>query len=65
MFVIEYRVKASQGQYRAIDEAIRAGQFVRNKALRLWMDAKPSDKINKYDLNKYCRVLAQEFADRE
>ena len=61
MFVIEYRVKASQGQYRAIDEAIRAGQFVRNKALRLWMDAKPSDKINKYDLNKYCRVLAQEF----
>ena len=61
MFVLEYRVKASQNQYRAIDEAIRASQFVRNKALRLWMDAKGEDKINKYDLNKYCAVLAKEF----
>ena len=40
MFVLEYRVKASQNQYRAIDEAIRVSQFLRNKALRLWMDAK-------------------------
>ncbi|MFN7714291.1 MAG: RNA-guided endonuclease InsQ/TnpB family protein [Pseudanabaenaceae cyanobacterium] len=32
--------------------------FVRNKALRLWMDVKDSDK---YDLNKYCAVLAKEF----
>ena len=61
MFVIEYKVKGSQNQYRAIDEAIRTGQFVRNKALRLWMDAKREDKINKYDLNKYCAVLAKEF----
>ena len=61
MFVLEYRVKASQSQYRAIDEAIRVGQFVRNKALRLWVDAKRGDKINKYDLNKYCAVLAKEF----
>ncbi len=58
MFVIEYKVKGSQNQYRAIDEAIRAGQFVRNKALRFWMDGK---KVNKYDLNKYCRILAKEF----
>ena len=61
MFVIEYKVKASQNQYRAIDEAIRTGQFVRNKALRLWMDANPEEKISKYDLNKYCAVLAKEF----
>ena len=61
MLVIEYKVKGSQNQYRAIDEAIRTGQFVRNKALRLWMDAKREDKINKYDLNKYCAVLAKEF----
>ena len=61
MFGIEYRVKGSQNQYRAIDEAIRAGQFVRNKALRLWVDAKREDKISKYDLNKYCAVLAKEF----
>jgi len=61
MFVIEYKLKGSQNQYRAIDEAIRAGQFVRNKALRLWMDSSREDKISKYDLNKYCAVLAKEF----
>ncbi len=59
MIVIEYKIKAKQHQYRAIDEAIRTGQFVRNKALRYWMDNKG---VNKYDLNKYCRVLAKEFA---
>ncbi len=58
MLVLEYKVKGKQSQYRAIDEAIRAGQFVRNKALRLWMDG---DKVGRYDLNKYCAVLAKEF----
>jgi putative transposase len=59
MIVLEYKIKAKQHQYLAIDEAIRTGQFVRNKALRYWMD-NPSG-VNKYDLNKYCRVLAKEF----
>ncbi len=45
--------------YRAIDEAIRTGQFVRNKALRYWIDNKG---VNKYDLNKYCRVIAKEYS---
>ncbi len=58
MIVIEYKIKAKQHQYQAIDEAIRTGQFVRNKALRYWMDNKG---VNKYDLNKYCRILAKEF----
>ena len=58
MFVLEFKVKASQNQYRAIDEAIRTGQFVRNKALRYWMD---NIGVNKYDLNKYCRILAKEY----
>jgi len=58
MIIVEYKVKAKQHQYRAIDEAIRTGQFVRNKALRYWMDNKG---VNKYDLNKYCRVLAKEY----
>ena len=59
MIVIEYKIKAKQHQYLAIDEAIRTGQFVRNKALRYWMDNKG---VSKYDLNKYCRVLAKEYA---
>ena len=59
MIVLEYKIKAKQYQYRAIDEAIRTGQFVRNKALRYWMDNKG---VNKYDLNKYCRILAKEYS---
>ena len=58
MIVLEYKIKAKQYQLTAIDEAIRTGQFVRNKALRYWMDNKG---VNKYDLNKYCRILAKEF----
>ncbi len=59
MIVLEYKIKAKQYQLQAIDEAIRTSQFVRNKALRYWMDNKG---VSKYDLNKYCRVLAKEFA---
>ncbi len=59
MIVIEYKIKAKQYQYRAIDEAIRTSQFVRNKALRYWMDNKG---VNKYDLNKYCRIIAKEYS---
>lgn len=59
MFVIEYKVKAKEYQYRAIDEAIRTAQFVRNKALRYWMDNKG---VNKYDLNKYSRIIAKEHS---
>ena len=61
MIILEYKVKAKQAQYDAMDEAIRTAQFIRNKALRLWMDAGKEDSKSKYDLNKYCRVLAKEF----
>nr|WP_265264366.1 transposase [Spirulina subsalsa] len=46
---------------RSPQTPFRTVQFIRNKALRLWMDAKPEDKIDKYSLNKYCAVLAKEF----
>ena len=58
MIVLEYKLKGNQYQYQAIDDAIRTAQFIRNKALRLWIDG---DKVNKYDLNKYCAVLAKEY----
>ena len=58
MLVLEAKLKGKEQQYNLIDEAIRTATFVRNKALRLWMDVKDSDK---YDLNKYCAVLAKEF----
>ena len=58
MLVLEFKVKGKPHQYAAIDEAIRTAQFVRNKALRYWMDNRG---VNKYDLSKYCRVLAREY----
>ena len=58
MLVLEFKCYGKQTQYQAIDEAIRTGQFIRNKCLRLWMD---TPNIGRYDLNKYCRVLALEF----
>ncbi len=58
MIVIEYKVKAHQTQYAAIDEAIRTTQFIRNKALRYWED---NHGATKYDLNKQCKLLAKEF----
>jgi putative transposase len=59
MIVLEYKLKGKQYQYQAIDDAIGTGQFIRNKALLLWMDG---EKVNKYDLNKYCAVLAKEYS---
>jgi putative transposase len=58
MIIYEFKCKGKDKQYRAIDEAIRTSQFIQNKCLRHWMDNK---NVTKYDLNKYCAVLAQEF----
>ncbi|OKH24811.1 hypothetical protein NIES593_06235 [Hydrococcus rivularis NIES-593] len=58
MWVLEDKIRAKENQFRAIDEAIKTAQFVRNKALRYWMD---TPKQNKYDLNKYSAILAKEF----
>lgn len=41
-----------------MDEAIRTAQFIRNKALRYWMDNK---EVGKYQLSAYTKVLASEF----
>ena len=60
MLVLEFKVRAKKEQFAAIDEAIRTAQFIRNKCLRYWMDNKG---VGTYDLNKYCRTLAQDFKD--
>ena len=58
MLVVEFKTRASKAQQASIDEAIRTGQFVRNKCLRFWMDNKGASK---HDLSKRCAVLAKEF----
>jgi putative transposase len=58
MLVLEAKLKGKQSQYNSIDEAIRTALFIRNKALRHWIDNKG---VGKNDLQKLCAVLAQEF----
>ncbi|BAZ22058.1 transposase [Kalymmatonema gypsitolerans NIES-4073] len=61
MLVLEYKVKGKQQQYRAIDEAIKTTQFIRNKAIRYWMDAPKEMKVDKIALNNYSTALRKEF----
>ena len=58
MLVFEFKTYGNKSQFVAVDEAIRTAQFVRNSCLRYWIDHK---KVDKYDLNKYCAVLAASF----
>ncbi|HAZ46725.1 MAG TPA: hypothetical protein DDW76_37320 [Cyanobacteria bacterium UBA11369] len=38
MIVYEFKAKGRIEQCRAIDEAMRTFQFIRNKIIRFWMD---------------------------
>jgi putative transposase len=58
MLLYEYTVRLSRAQAAAIDEAIRTTQFIRNKAVRLWMDGR---SVSANDLQTLCARLAQEF----
>ena len=58
MLVVELKLRGKPGQYSLIDEAIRTALFIRNSCVRYWMD---NEKIDKYDLSAYCKVLAKEF----
>ncbi|WP_264320804.1 RNA-guided endonuclease InsQ/TnpB family protein [Zarconia navalis] len=55
MLIYEAKLIGKPNQYNALDGAIRTGLFVRNSCIRYWMDNKG---ISKYDLNTYCKVLA-------
>jgi len=58
MLIYEYKLDANKAQYRAIDNAIRVVQFVRNKCIRLWMDSRG---VGNNDLQVYCSMLAAQF----
>jgi len=58
MIILEFKAYGKKQQYLAIDEAIRTARFIRNSCIRYWMDNKG---INKYDLSKYSKVLADQF----
>lgn len=57
MLVFEAKLRGTDKQYRALNEALRTARFVRNSCLKYWMENKG---IGRYDLNKYCKVLADD-----
>ena len=58
MIVLEFKLKGKAQQYQVIDEMIRTAQFVRNKALRYWID---NQGVKLSDLYKQCAIMAKEF----
>ena len=58
MLILDYKLSANKSQQSAIDEAIRVTQFVRNKAIRLWMDGRG---VSQYDMQALCAQLAKEY----
>ena len=58
ILIYEYKLRLSARQQTAIDAAIRTTQFIRNKALRLWMDGRG---VSRNDLQALCMRLAHDF----
>jgi putative transposase len=58
MLVLEFKAYGKPEQFKAVDEAIRICQFIRNKSIRLWMDGGAKSWL---DLSKYCAIWAKEF----
>ncbi len=46
MLVLEFKAYAKAAQFSAIDEAIRTTQFIRKKAIQLWMDGEAESWYN-------------------
>jgi putative transposase len=59
VLILDYKLRVNLAQSRAIDEAIRTVQFIRNKCLCLWMDGRG---IGDNALQVYCSQLAKEFS---
>ena len=59
MLVFEFKAYGKSAQIKAVGDAIRTAQFIRNSCIRLWIDVK---NTGKNDLNKYCAVLAAKFS---
>ncbi len=59
MIVLEFKAQGKTTQYSAIDEAIRTAQFVRNKAIRAWMDNRGVGQKELYRLSK---ILREKFS---
>ncbi|WP_342745974.1 hypothetical protein [Brunnivagina elsteri] len=57
MLVFELKTYGKVLQFQAIDEAIRTTQFIRNKAIRLWMDGLAKSWV---ELLRHCPLIVEE-----
>lgn len=58
MLVLEFKTYGKPDQFKAIDEAIRVTQFIRNKSIRIWMDGGAKSWV---ELSRHCAIFAKEF----
>ncbi len=58
MLVLEFKAYGKPDQFKAIDEARRVTQFIRNKSIRIWMDGGAKSWV---ELSRHCAILAKEF----
>ncbi|MEG4803598.1 transposase [Microcoleus sp. ARI1-B5] len=58
MLVFEFKTYGKANQYASVDEAIRTTQFIRNKAIRLWIDGQAKSWV---ELSRHCSKIAAEF----
>lgn len=58
MLVFEFKAYGKVNQFQAIEQAIRTTQFIRNKAVRLWIDGFAKSWI---EMSRHCALLAKEF----
>jgi putative transposase len=56
VLVLEYKAVVKKAQSKAIEEAIRTSQFVRNKVLRYWIDNRGVGKKELYQYNTQLRA---------
>jgi putative transposase len=59
MLVFEFKAYGKANQFQAIEQAIRTTQFIRNKAVRLWMEGCAKSWI---ELSRHCALLAKKFS---
>jgi putative transposase len=59
VLIFAYKLRPSHAPAAAVEEAIRTKQFIRNKALRLWMDGRG---VSANDQQLLCARLAHEDA---
>lgn len=59
MLTLEAKLYGKTEQFKALDDAIRTAQFIRNYCIRHWMD---NAGVGQYDLSALTKDLAKQFA---